>query len=187
MSAWSREIIGDPECPLLHRWTLLDVGSAKLLLHHFLPTKRDRDPHDHPRSFLTFVFLGRYDDEQPSGIIDRVQAPAVRFRRAEHAHITVAGPRGAWSLVVMGPKRRDWGFLRDGHWWPWSRYEDRFGTSFRCDEPVGEADNGPTGKYEALLDIAEKARQYLDTGRGDLDGALARLDALRQTPPDGDE
>jgi hypothetical protein len=128
-----REVIGQAECPLMHRWTLASWKSGKLLLHHFLPTQRDRDPHDHPRSFLTFVFWGHYDDLTPGGKHDTVRAPAIRFRRAEHAHITVAGKRGAWSFVVMGPLVREWGFLRDGVSWPWRQYEARFGSSFRCD------------------------------------------------------
>jgi hypothetical protein len=33
----------------------------------------------------------------------------------------------------------------------------------------------PPETWNALLDVAETAAQYLNTGRGDLDGALARL------------
>lgn len=130
-----REVIGVPECPLMYRWTLLDCGKriGKVMLHYFLPTQRDRDHHDHPRSFVTLVLRGGYDDIQPNGHVDRVRAPTIRFRQATHAHITVAGPRGAWTLVVMGPLRRDWGFIRDGRWWPWRRYEERYGLNFRCE------------------------------------------------------
>jgi hypothetical protein len=147
-----REVIGQLECPLLHRWTLLSCRAGKLLVHHFLPTVRDRDPHDHPRPFLTLVLRGGYDDialcrwcqgrrvmgclecGETGYITDRLRAPAIRYRAADHAHITVAGPRGAWTLVVMGPLVRAWGFLRDGRWWSWRAYEGRYGGSFRCPE-----------------------------------------------------
>ncbi len=117
----------------MHRWTLLDVGFAKLMIHHFLPTQRDRDHHDHPRGFVTVVIKGGYDDIQFGGKVDRVRAPTIRIRHAEHAHITVAGKKGAWTIVVMGPKIREWGFFRDNRWWPWRKYEDRFGLNFRCE------------------------------------------------------
>lgn len=159
-----REVIGQADCPLMYRWTLVNLGNrlGKLMVHYFLPTARDRDFHDHPRSFVTFVFRGGYDDITPCpscrgtatlGTVDgifihcmqlgcdrgrvtgRVRAPALRFRRADHAHITVAGECGAWSLCAMGPLRRDWGFWRAGTWWPWRRYEEHFGGSFRCEEP----------------------------------------------------
>lgn len=130
-----REVIGVPECPLIYRWTLLDFGKkvGKVMVHYFLPTQRDRDPHDHPRSFVTLVLRGGYDDIQPNGTVDQVRGPAIRFRPAAHAHITVAGKRGAWTVVIMGPLERDWGFIREGLWWPWRRYEDKFGLNFRCD------------------------------------------------------
>lgn len=70
-----REVIGQAECPLLYRWTLLKVGHmphpnrgelvhsrAKVMLHHFLPESRDRDVHDHPWQFVTVVLKGYYDD-----------------------------------------------------------------------------------------------------------------------------
>lgn len=129
----AREVIGVPECPILHRWTLLKVAGCKLLLHHFLPESRDRDPHDHPCSFVTLVLRGGYVDISSAGR-DRLRAGSVRRRRAEHRHVTIAGPRGAWTLVVMGPKRRPWGFWREGRWWPWRRYEQWFGHGFRCED-----------------------------------------------------
>lgn len=135
----------------MFRWTMLDFGFVKLLQHRFQPLAYDKDPHDHPRSFLTLVVRGGYDDVQPCSCdahardraamlacsatkIDQVRAPAIRFRRAEHAHITTGGPKGALTFVVMGPLRREWGFWRDGRLWPWREYERRFGINFRCDE-----------------------------------------------------
>lgn len=127
------EVIGQPECPILHRRTLVSTRLGKILWHYFLPTSRDRDPHDHPASFLTIVLWGGYDDVSPDGTVDRLRAGSIRRRQAEHTHTTYAGPRGARTLVLMGPKRKDWGFLREGRYWPWRVYERRFGHGFRCE------------------------------------------------------
>jgi hypothetical protein len=160
------EVIGQPECPILHRWTLLQFGRRvqegsgvarqyKLLLHHFLPHADDRDPHDHPRSFLTLVLKGGYDDISthyteddvvhkyaPVGpstaglrgvVTDRLRTGSIRFRSAEHQHTTSVHPDGAWTLVLMGPLRRPWGFWPDGLWMPWRQYHEMFGDSMRCD------------------------------------------------------
>jgi hypothetical protein len=83
---------------------------------------------------VTLVLRGGYDDVQPDGTIDRVRAPTLRFRRAEHAHITHVGPKGATTLVVMGPLRREWGFWHGGKWFEWKTYERRFGLNWRCDD-----------------------------------------------------
>lgn len=104
------EVIGRPECPILLRRTLLSGRLGKVMLHEFLPTSRDRDHHDHPAAFLTIVLRGGYDDVRLDGRVDRLRAGSIRYRSATHAHKTCAGPRGATTLVLMGPKVRAWGF-----------------------------------------------------------------------------
>lgn len=150
------EIIGDPECPILHRWTLggdrlMKNAPVKVLLHHFMPNTDDRDTHDHPRSFVTFVLWGSYENwilcpaclgrEEgfcrfclQAGLVlgDRMRPGMVRYRRATHAHRTRVGPRGCWTFVVMGPYRRRWGFWRQGRWWTFKDYQRVFGFGMRC-------------------------------------------------------
>lgn len=154
------EVIGPPECPILLRRTLVARKRWKLLLHRFMPGAADRDPHDHPRPFLTLVLRGGYDDVQPcrackegtvtapaGGVvrcrvcrgerqaIDRVRAVTVRYRPATHVHTTLVHADGATTLVLMGPLVRAWGFFRDGRWWPWREYDEAYGHgSFRCPE-----------------------------------------------------
>lgn len=124
---------------------------CKLLLHRFLPNADDRDVHDHPRPFWTLVLFGAYDDMAPcdwcggsgntcrrcssTGVVlrERMRPGMLRYRRAKHLHRTRTSPRGCWTLVLMGPVRRRWGFLRFGRWWFWKDYEDEFGYGMRCD------------------------------------------------------
>jgi hypothetical protein len=119
------EVIGPPDCPLLLRRTLLSGRFGKLLWHRFMPGASDKAHHDHPRPFVTLVLRGGYDDLQPDGTRERLRAPAIRYRPAEHAHITRVHDDGATTVVVMGPLARAWGFWHDGSWWPW---RDRGGT-----------------------------------------------------------
>ena len=126
------EIIGPEACPLMLRRTLVSNRWFKVLWHKFLPGASDRAAHDHPRSFLTFVLQGGYDDIKPDGTIYCVYAPTIRYRSATHSHITEVGPHGATTLVLMGPLRRDWGFWHDGRWYPWRVFERKFGLGWRC-------------------------------------------------------
>lgn len=128
------ELIGPADCPIMWRRTLASGSLGKLLWHRFMPNASDKDCHDHPSSFLTIVLRGGYDDVQPDGTTDEVRAPTIRFRRAEHAHITRVGPTGATTLVIMFRKRRPWGFWREGKWYSWRAYEQLFGLNWRCDD-----------------------------------------------------
>lgn len=162
-----REVIGPPDCPIMHRWELWGGGPVgkrpatarmKLMVHHFLPNADDRDVHDHPRPFWTFVLRGSYDDMKPcerpgcdgdgfmlpddwacpvcrgAGVVvnERMRPGKLRRRAATHRHRTKVGPKGCWTLVLMGPLRRDWGFWRRGTWWFWKDYEAEFGFAMRC-------------------------------------------------------
>lgn len=190
---WLRnpEVIGAPDCPLILRWTIFEAVPAdaagdadffrhktralfypplwlcrdrKLMIHHFLPEVEDRDPHDHPRGFWTFVVRGSYFDLVPcyaceghgfeeaarstsegvapfrcsfcdgiGTVIGEVMRPGkLRFRPAKHTHITQSGPDGAWTVVLMQPFERAWGFWRKGRFWTFKDYERAFGFAHRC-------------------------------------------------------
>jgi hypothetical protein len=103
------ETIGPLECPLMRRWGI-QTPWGELLLHHFLRPDPDA-PHDHPWSFLTFVFRGYYWDVRPDGR-EYVRAPAIRLRAATHRHTVET--TGAWSLVLAGPHVRRWWMYVDG-------------------------------------------------------------------------
>jgi hypothetical protein len=160
-----RETIGPPDCPIIYRWTLFDVGDLKLMVHRFPGGSDDRDVHDHPRPFWTFVVWGGYDDLVPCefckgegwlpvpepgitslrkwcspcrgrGVLlnERMTPGKLRLRKAKHAHRTRAFDEGAWTIVLMGPLRRRWGFWRSGRWWFWRDYEAEFGFAMRCED-----------------------------------------------------
>lgn len=159
------EVIGAPDCPLFHRWTfgtdrLMRNMPVKFLLHHFLANADDRDVHDHPRPFITFVLQGGYDDMKPCEtcmgvgswpqrngaaaqcptcggegveLNERMRAGMVRCRPARHRHRTKVHRDGCWTFVIMGPIERDWGFWRSGRFYKFRDYEHQFGFGMRCD------------------------------------------------------
>lgn len=155
-----KEIIGPPACPILYRWTLIRSPLGRLMLHRFLPNADDRADHDHPAAFWTLVLRGGYDDRVPcpwcnginlslddehgihchlcanSGEVwgDRMRPGMLRKREATYRHRTRVLPTGCWTIVWMGRKVREWGFWRDGRWWPWREHERRFGFGMRCPE-----------------------------------------------------
>jgi hypothetical protein len=174
------EVIGQESCPMMLRWEFLNWGFVKAMVHYFPAEVSDRDPHDHPRPFVTLVLRGNYRDESwlpgdtthtASGIElppphgERIHTGAFRYRRADHLHIVETDGVGCWTLVVMGPVVRDWGFVRlaTGSWWQWGRYIQRFGGVARCDAP-------PDTMNVEMVTVDQDADEALRHQRGEVDG-----------------
>lgn len=121
-------IAGDP---YMDRWEIRTPWFA-IRLHHILRSDHDRALHDHPWSFVSLILWGgyrevRYSETKPRGADDATRFPvakiwrrplSIAFRRAEDAH-RLELDRPAWTLVLMGPKRRPWGFYTNAGWVHW--------------------------------------------------------------------
>ncbi len=103
----------------LWRWHIAKGNWGGLYLHRFLRGDEDKDPHDHPWPFKTFVLWGGYDDEvwDVEGKTRRVlmwehcRPGRLYSRPASHTHRVVIAPgRTAWTLVFIGRKEKEWGF-----------------------------------------------------------------------------
>jgi len=116
------ERLGLPSCPYVVRWRI-ETPWWSVRLHHWLAPDDARSRHDHPWSFVTFVLRGGYTDagECPLTCLNRLaprcvvhdehlRAPAVRYRDASHKHTVFPDEGGAWTIIVTGPKVRQWGF-----------------------------------------------------------------------------
>lgn len=89
------------------------------------------DLHDHPWNFVSLILRGGYRELRapircPQAKVGTLRRPwSLRLFRLDECHtITDLWQRGrSWSLVLHGPKRRQWGFYVDGRWMYWEEYE----------------------------------------------------------------
>ena len=123
----------------MRRWRLLALPQGRrVYLHHFTGDDWSEDMHDHPKAFVSVGLWGSYIEETPYFTRRRTdpnlptrrretfRAPWIRRFPPSHVHRLIV-PRGAWTLVYTGPRRRPWGFWRDGEWIHWRRYVAFFG------------------------------------------------------------
>ncbi len=112
------EAIGRGGVTYLDRWVLATLGPRRVYLHHFRFDDPE-EPHNHPRTFVSFLFRGSYEEEilHPDGrrTSRLLRAPHLRRFAPQHAH-RIVRCRGAWSLVVVGRRRQDWGFRSGDRW-----------------------------------------------------------------------
>lgn len=117
-----REDLVPPDLPdevYLVRWTLLRLFGRAVYLHKFIGDDWTRDPHDHPKDFISIGLSGEYYEEiwtHAGGAMFRRtyyrSAPWIRRFPAETVHRIELGfdKSPCWTLAIAGKRRRDWGF-----------------------------------------------------------------------------
>lgn len=137
-SIWDRphKTIEKDGSPYLTRWWLTSRTEERhkarkhlpgVMLHRIHRPDEDRDPHDHPWWFVSIVLKGFYVenryDEKGHWVRRTVRTRfSVGLRHADDLHdIAVVSP-DLWTLIICGPKRRDWGFMTPDGWVAWRNY-----------------------------------------------------------------
>lgn len=142
--------IGGQANPYLLRWYLIPRNPwLNVYLHKFLRDDDDRALHDHPWWFVSILICGSYREilrDDLSEFVDRY-APSVAYRPATHRHCvclewTVKRDENGnflliykpcWTIIITGPKVREWGFWCPKGFVPWYEFVD-------------STDNGNIGK-----------------------------------------
>lgn len=134
----------------MRRWKL-----GRLRVHHIVRSDADRELHDHPFDFTSFIVKGGYWEILPSGGVSpqlsaqiggehRVwrRPRSIVRRKAEDLHrielrakkpfdILQPGVRkgegetSAWTIVWRGSYRREWGFMTTAGWMHWRKFTEK--------------------------------------------------------------
>lgn len=92
----------------MRRYKLLRTPWFNLYLHEFIRGDVDDCLHDHPWRFWTLILAGGYTEHLWGGA-SRWRPPGTfLYRPATWRHRVTTD--GAWSLVLVGRRRRAWGF-----------------------------------------------------------------------------
>lgn len=116
-------IDGQDGSPYLVRHTILSTPCVSVMLHVFLRSDADTCFHDHPWSFASIVIDGEYEEHTPTGIIHRKRG-SIAWRHAEHRHrVCVSEP--CTTIIIRGPRKREWGFWTRSGWIRWDTFLNR--------------------------------------------------------------
>lgn len=110
----------------LRRLHLFQCPWFAVMLHWILRPDANRDLHDHPVSFLSVVLRGGYLQEVPHEEGEAFRLERIRWGQympAEGAHRILTVLPGTLTLVLAGPRRREWGFLTLDGWVDWRTYQ----------------------------------------------------------------
>lgn len=111
----------------MERWHLEKTAAGGVYLHHFVASD-DETPHDHPWRSTSLILAGGYTEliRSSDGTMrsERHTAGEALCRKASTVHrIELADGQDAWSLFMVGPHIREWGFVcPGGRWVHWKEY-----------------------------------------------------------------
>lgn len=116
----------------LTRFFLVNTRWFGIYLHRINRQDFDREPHDHPWTFVSLVLRGWYVEERRDHRGTRTESLrtwlSLAWRHYSAAHrITMVAPH-TWTLILRGRDRRAWGFYLEDQrgftlWVPWQRFE----------------------------------------------------------------
>lgn len=112
---------------LFTRYYIFESKLLSIYVHCFHTSDEDRALHDHPWSFVTFLFHRGYWEWLP---IDHVGGTerhwrrrfSILYRPATWAHAVELETPNTWTLVFRFKHVRDWGFWPRGVWQQWQAY-----------------------------------------------------------------
>jgi len=112
--------LGRPECPYMVRW-VINFHFFSIRLHHWIASDDQRNFHDHPWWFWSFVLKGSYVDRTTEGVNVR-NNNSFKFFPALHQHTVIVPKSGCWTLLLTGREKRTWGFWVNGRFRKRNRY-----------------------------------------------------------------
>lgn len=115
----------------LARLRIIQTPWFGIYIHDIYEPDGDRDPHNHPWSFISIVLRGHYVERVYSDPSDNPKQFRVKIhtRFSAHrmgrvaAHRIVEAAPGLKTLILTGPRASGWGFFVDGKYVPWQEYE----------------------------------------------------------------
>ena len=129
---WGGEQVISGECPAIFgdqmiRRKIVETPLACIYLHRILRSDSSSDAHDHPWDYISLILRGGYFERLPNagGGTSHWRGPgSVLIRRANTPHhISLEQP--ALTLVLVGPRRRVWGFHTQEGWIDGRKYPYR--------------------------------------------------------------
>lgn len=128
----------DESLVYLRRLRIVQTPWFAIYLHFIYNSDEDRDPHDHPFFFNSFVVRGGYIERlftNPRRGLDKFVTQrharwSMHSMPLQSAHIITDLEPDTTTLVFCGPKTKDWGFWTPEGFVPWQEYNRQ-----KYDEP----------------------------------------------------
>lgn len=111
----------------LRRWFIWRCKYFNVFLHYIPQPDNDRDPHDHPWTFISVLLHGGYTEEvfnasRELRAVNERSAPSIGYRPGQTVHYITAVKPYTVTLVLTSDYFREWGFVTTKGWIQWRKY-----------------------------------------------------------------
>lgn len=129
----------DPTKNYLERLRIIATPFLSIYLHRLGTPDSRPTLHDHPWCFVSFIARGGYDEMRLNRHTREVYRRRIRWvnvmRRDDAHYIETLHRTPTWSLLIVGARRRTWGYWRqigdDRDSWSWTPFDqDEHGEEF---------------------------------------------------------
>lgn len=109
------------------RWRLLQTPLGSVYIHRIFRADQDLHCHDHPWSFVGVVLSGGYIARrlEPSGASKYVSSVVSYNKSTDFHQICSMNKVPTTTLVITGPRNREWGYSVDGNWMHHKEYREK--------------------------------------------------------------
>lgn len=92
------------------RYFLIKTRWFNVYLHQLDAPKWHPECHDHPWTFIALLLKGGYL-EQIGNVVSHRRPGSILYRPATTVHNVITPFGTSWSIILTGPKGREWGFM----------------------------------------------------------------------------
>lgn len=126
----------------LRRWSLWLPFGWSIKLHKIVRADDDRCQHNHPWLMIRIILVGGYIENRGTcSVTLKPWRPWIPWRiyvtpsKFKH-RIAYLLKESSWSLIICGPKVREWGFFTKEGWMHWKQFVHEVGSKriMWCDD-----------------------------------------------------
>ena len=116
-----KEIVSQQGQVHFRRWGV-ETKYFSVLLHNIRRSDEDKDPHDHPWPFFSFILWGGYheklwQDGADNFYEDTFKPGRIIYRKTTDFHKLTLRKGPAWTFVLAGPRTHEnWGYKTSTGW-----------------------------------------------------------------------
>ncbi len=98
------------------RWRIISSPWFNVYIHLIAKADQDQHMHDHPWSFMSYIIHGGYTEQTTESVNFR-RPGSITLNKAENFHKILELAAVTRTLVITGPRKREWGYRMNENLW----------------------------------------------------------------------